>query len=102
MVLGKVVGNIWATRKEASLNGMKFLVVKPIDYSAEADLATFIAADNIGAGIGETVLVTKGSSARKVLGRDDIPVDAMIVGIVDSEEVELGLIKKSGDGCGFD
>lgn len=97
MVLGKVVGNIWSTRKEASLNGLKFLVIKPLDYTDEIDLPTFIAADTIGAGIGETVLVTRGSSARKVLERDDIPIDAMIIGIIDSVEVENGILKKSGD-----
>jgi len=90
MIMAKVIGNVWATRKDESLNGLKFLVVKPIDYCREIDAPTFIAADAIGAGIGETVLVTKGSSARKVLGTDMIPVDATIVGIIDIVEVEKG------------
>lgn len=90
MIMAKVIGNIWATRKDEALNGLKFLVVKPMDYDKEGDAPTFIAADVVGAGIGETVLVSKGSSARKILGRDDIPIDASIIGIIDMVEVEKG------------
>lgn len=93
MIMAKVIGNIWATRKDDTLNGLKFLVVKPMDYCKEGDAPTFIATDIIGAGIGETVLVTKGSSARKVLGKDNIPIDATIVGIIDMVEVEKGYLE---------
>lgn len=92
MIMAKVIGNVWATRKDESLNGLRFLVVKPMDYCREGDMPTFVAADLIGAGIGETVLVAKGSSARKILGRDDIPVDASIIGIIDMVEVEKGYL----------
>ncbi|WP_026894207.1 EutN/CcmL family microcompartment protein [Clostridiisalibacter paucivorans] len=88
MIVGKVVGNIWATRKDEALNGLKFLVVKPLDYSSGKDLPTVVAADTIGAGIGETVLIVNGSSARMALGRKDIPIDAIIVGIIDVVDVE--------------
>ncbi|WP_372995952.1 EutN/CcmL family microcompartment protein [Lutispora sp.] len=88
MIMGKVIGNIWATRKEETLNGLKFLVVKPLDYGKESNAPAFIAIDVVGAGVGETVIVTKGSSARKVMGKGDIPVDASIVGIIDMVEVE--------------
>lgn len=88
MEIGKVVGNVWATRKDENLNGLKFLVVKPIDYYSKHDSMTFVAADSIGAGIGETVLVVKGSSARVCFGKKYMPVDATIVGIVDNVEVE--------------
>lgn len=87
MIIGKVVGNVWATRKDDSLNGMKFLVVKPVDYLSSQDFPTFVAIDMIGAGIGETVLVVQGSSARKLLGKENIAVDASIVGIIDTVEV---------------
>lgn len=88
MIVGKVIGNVWATRKDEGLNGLKLLVVKPLDYSSEKDLPTLVATDTIGAGIGETVLVVKGSSARMALGRKDIPVDAIIVGIIDEVDVD--------------
>lgn len=88
MIIGKVVGNVWATRKEELLNGLKLLVVKPINYYTDADMCTFVAVDTIGAGIGETVLVVKGSSARKAVNKTDAPVDATIVGIVDQVEID--------------
>lgn len=78
-----VIGHIWATKKEPSLNGLKFMVVKD-----DADGERFVAADMVGAGIGEKVLVVNGSTARRAVGADDRPVDAAIVGIIDTLEVE--------------
>ena len=86
MRVAKVIGNIWATRKEARLSGLKLLVVKPLNVLDEnADLPPLVAADMIGAGEGETVLVVSGSSARSAVGNMDIPVDATVVGIVDAD-----------------
>ncbi|OAA94719.1 EutN/CcmL family microcompartment protein [Clostridium coskatii] len=90
MEIGKIVGNVWATKKDDDLNGLKFLIVKPIDCYSYYEGHTFIAVDSIGSGIGEIVLVVKGSSARVCLGKKYIPVDATIVGIVDNVEVEKG------------
>jgi ethanolamine utilization protein EutN len=89
MIIGKVIGNIWATRKEESLNGFKFLAVQSIDYFSKKAGETVIAVDNVGAGIGETVLVVTGSSARKAVGSIDIPIDATIVAIVDEKEMDI-------------
>lgn len=89
MIIGKIIGNIWATRKEESLNGFKFLVVQSIDYSTGKVGDTIIAVDSVGAGIGETVLVVTGSSARKAVGGADIPIDATIVGIIDEIEIDI-------------
>ena len=81
MIAAKVIDNIWATRKADSLIGLKFMLVEILGGS---DAGRFlIAADTIGAGIGERVLVCTGSSARKMLDRDDVPIDAVIVGIID-------------------
>lgn len=88
MIVGKVVGNIWATRKDVALNGLKLLVVKPMDYYSGIDQPELIAADSVGAGIGELVLVVMGSSARQSLNKDNCPLDAMIVGIIDEVEVD--------------
>lgn len=87
MIIGKVVGNVWATRKEDSLKGLKLLVVKPIDYYTDINVSTFVAADCVGAGVGETVLVVQGSSARKAINKMEISVDAAVVGIIDEIEV---------------
>jgi len=88
MIICEVIGNVWATRKEDSLNGLKLMVVKRIDITDTSidKNETFVAVDFIGAGIGERVLVVTGSSARKSLDREDIPVDATIVGIIDEVE----------------
>lgn len=91
MIIGEVVGNVWATRKDEGLNGLKLLIIKPVDYFKKDDHTSFVAADFIGAGIGETVLVATGSSARKVLNKDGSPIDATVVGIIDAVEVEKAL-----------
>lgn len=83
MLAGQVIDNIWATRKAESLVGLKLMMVKLLDGTDEG--RHVIAADTIGAGIGERVILCEGSSARKMLGRDTVPVDAVIVGIIDED-----------------
>lgn len=90
MQTARVVGNVWATRKEPSLNGLKLLIVEPYDPNTGEKSKAIVAADAVGAGIGELVIVVSGSTARKALKKDDIAVDATIVGIIDEVEVEEG------------
>lgn len=93
MLVGKVIGNIWSTRKEESLRGFKFLVVCPLDLLEGGKPGTpIVAVDSIGAGIGETVLIVSGSSARTALGRSDVPVDATVVGIIDDKEINTNVL----------
>lgn len=88
MIVGKVIGNVWATRKEDKLSGLKLLIIKPINYLDEnAKVTPFVAADTIGAGVGERVIVVTGSSARSAVGNMQIPVDATVVGIIDDEDL---------------
>ena len=82
MIAGKVVGSIVATRKNEKLIGNKFIIVEIID-SMSKEAKQLIAVDNIGAGIGEYVLVAQGSAARVGCDMKDAPVDAAIVGIID-------------------
>lgn len=82
MLAGKVVGSIVATRKNEKLIGNKFMIVE-ITESMRAKEQQLIAVDNIGAGIGEYVLVAQGSAARIGCNMKDAPVDAAIVGIID-------------------
>ena len=91
MFIGVVIGNVWATKKEEALNGMKLMVVQRIDPADSKRHESIVAADCVGAGIGEQVLVVTGSSARMALASPDIPMDAAIVGILD--EVEINLTK---------
>ena len=93
MKTGRVIGNIWATRKEEHLAGLKLLVVQPVCLLDESPIdAPIIAADIIGAGAGEKVIYVGGSSARSAAGGREIPVDATIVGIVDDQEIDESLI----------
>ena len=82
MLAGKVVGSIVATRKNDKLIGNKFMIVEIVG-SMRAKAQQLIAVDNIGAGIGEYVLVAEGSAARIGCDMKDAPVDAAIVGIID-------------------
>lgn len=88
MMICEVVGHVWATRKEESLNGNKLMVVKQTDeWGEELVGENFVAADVVGAGVGERVLVVNGSTARKALGGDHVPIDAAIVAIIDELEM---------------
>ena len=84
MLIGKVVGSVVSTRKNENLIGSKLMVVKPL---AELGNPTkkIVAVDNVGAGVGETVLVALGSAARIGCDMANCPIDAAIVGIVDNE-----------------
>lgn len=87
MIVGEVIGNLWATKKDEKLNGLKFLLVRILDYKGQLKDDLVSCADSVGAGIGDQVLIVNGSSARVNLRDKDIPVDATIVGIVDSLEL---------------
>ncbi len=82
MIIGKIVGSVISTRKNEKLVGNKFMIVEPID-GMTSGTNRIVAIDNIGAGIGETVLVAQGSAARIGCGLESAPVDAAIVGIID-------------------
>ena len=90
MFLAKVIGNVVATQKDPKFLGMKLLLVQPY-VSRDAGLvvsgSSIVAVDSVGAGEGECVLFTQGSSARLTPGTREAPVDAVIVGIVDTIEV---------------
>jgi ethanolamine utilization protein EutN len=82
MIVGKVVGSIVSTRKSDNLIGQKFMIVEPVQHM-KGSLNQLVAIDNIGAGVGEFVLVAQGSAARIGCGLDSAPIDAAIVGIID-------------------
>jgi ethanolamine utilization protein EutN len=94
MILATVEGSVVATKKNAKMTGIKFLVVRPlvIDSPSAKELrngqTTLVASDSLGAGEGDCVLVVQGSSARLAADDKDSPVDAVVIGIVDT--VDLG------------
>lgn len=87
MILGKVVGTVWATRKDEQLVGMKLQIVQHValDYSLKSSFV--VAVDSVGAGVGEIVLVAQGSSARQTALTHNKPIDAVITAIVDKLDV---------------
>lgn len=86
MTICTVIGHVWATKKEESLSGLKLMVVKEEHNKKEIT----VAADLVGAGIGEQVLVVSGSTARQACGGDGRTVDSAIVGIIDSVTIQKG------------
>lgn len=87
MLMGKVVGTVVSTRKDEEIVGLKFLIVRTIGLDLEETGATFVAADAVGAGVGEVVLFAQGSSARQTRLTHERPVDTTIMAIVDEFEV---------------
>ena len=87
MLLAKVVGTVVATRKEPSLDGLKLLLVRPVNDEGQETGAPLVAADAVGAGPEEMVLIASGSSARQTQATDKRPVDAVVMAIVDSWSV---------------
>ena len=88
MILAKVLGTVVATRKDERLVSSKLLLVRSVDPSGKLEGPYLVAIDTVDAGIGETVLVVSGSSARMAEGLKDRPVDAAIVGVVDTVDVK--------------
>ena len=88
MILGKVIGTVWATRKDEQLRGMKLQLVREIDADGSDKSKVVVAVDSVGAGVGEIVLFAQGSSARQTELTKNKPVDAVITAIVDTMDVD--------------
>ena len=87
MILGKVVGTVWATRKDEELVGMKFQIVKHVDLDYKLKDTFLVAVDTVQAGVGDIVLLCSGSSARQTALTKNKPVDAVIMAVVDKLDV---------------
>lgn len=84
MLLGTVVGQVWATKKEPTLQGLRLLVIQPFKTDGSASAETLIAVDPMGAGVGERVLVVFGRAARHTIGRGhDIGFQSAVAAILD-------------------
>lgn len=88
MILARIVGTVVSTRKDPRLEGKTLLIVKPISPDGQDESGYLIAVDAVGAGYRETVLVVSGSSARMASECKDRPVDAAIIGIVDTVKLD--------------
>lgn len=87
LVLGKVIGTVWSTRKDENLVGSKFLIVRHLNLDLTEKEAFNIAVDSVGAGVGEIVLMATGSSARQTTITKNKPIDAVIMAIVDKLDI---------------
>jgi ethanolamine utilization protein EutN len=100
MILARIAGTVVSTRKDPRLDGCKLLIVKPISPEGSDESGYFVAVDTVDAGFRETVLVVTGSAARLAADCKDRPVDAAIIGIVDSvnldsqRESELAAVRR--------
>ncbi len=90
MKLGKVVGTVVSTRKDEKLEGLRLYLVQDLSLDMKGKDAFVVAADAMGAGVGEVVLYASGSSARQTKATDSRPVDAVIMAIVDTVVVNGG------------
>jgi ethanolamine utilization protein EutN len=93
MILGRIVGTVVSTRKDARLEGKTLLIVKPISPEGADESGYIVAVDTVNSGFRETVLVVSGSSARNAAECKDRPIDAAIIGIVD--EVKLDALHEA-------
>ena len=89
MLLARIVGTVVATRKDERLVSSKLLIARPIDPAGKPEGSYLVAVDTVDAGVGETVLIVSGSSARMASGLKDCPVDAAVIGIVDDIDVKM-------------
>lgn len=87
MNLGKVIGTVVSTRKEPTLDGVRFLLVRSLDTDGKEGSSFVVAADAMGAGPGEVVLTAAGSSARQTALTNNKPVDSVVMAIVDTWEI---------------
>jgi ethanolamine utilization protein EutN len=95
MTLGRVVGTVVSTRKDERLEGFKLLIVKAVEPGGKEKPSYLVAVDTVDAGIGELVLVVTGSSARMSSGCQERPVDAAVIGIIDTVDLDAGASTKA-------
>ena len=87
MFIGRVVGSLWATRKAENTAGLKFLIIQPYNLNKAPNADTIVAADVLGAGEGEIVMVAYGRAARLAIGNEHASIEAAVTGIIDEYEV---------------
>jgi carbon dioxide concentrating mechanism protein CcmL len=97
MRVAKVRGTVVSTQKDPSLRGVKLLMLQFVDENGNLLPEYEVAADSVGAGVSEWVLVSLGSAARQVLGNEQRPLDAVVVAIIDTIHVEDRLIYSKKD-----
>lgn len=95
MFIGRVVGNVWATKKVENVKSLRFLMVHPVNIDKDPNTNVVVVADTLGAGIGELVLVSYGHAARRAITEspNELSIEAAVIGIVDEIEVDEALLR---------
>ena len=102
MILGRVIGEVWATRRDARLQRAKLLVIRPhAVYEPAFATRHLVATDDVDAGVGDDVIVCLGAPARASAGSNDMPVDAAVLGVVDRVEMPAGAMTAAGAAPGI-
>ena len=102
MILGRVIGQVWATRRDPRLQRAKLLVVRPhAIYQPAFATRHLVAIDDVDAGVGDDVIVCLGAPARASAGGNDMPVDAAVLGVVDRVELSPGAMTTPGAAPGI-
>jgi ethanolamine utilization protein EutN len=95
MLLANVIGNVWSTKKLDQVSALRLLFIQPLGKDLEPDGNVLVAADEVGAGFGEMVIVTQGAPAMQAFTKEKpIPIDAVVVGIVDNLEMSASAAGK--------
>lgn len=93
MLIGRVIGEVWATQKHASHEGQKILYVQPLNLDGSERGDPLLALDAMDAGVGDRVLVTtEGWSAMTTVGRQNAPISMAVIGVIDTVELEPGTV----------
>ena len=97
MFVGKVVGTLWATKKTTNIESLRFLIIHPVNLNKEPGTDIVVAADVLGAGIGEFVMVAFGKAARLAVGNDNCSIEAAVTGIIDRIDISAEASLQPGE-----
>ena len=102
MILGRVIGHVWAARRDARLQRAKLLVIRPhAIYEPAFATRHLVATDDVDAGVGDDVIVCLGAPARASAGGNDMPVDAAVLGVVDRIDLDAAALRAPGAAPGI-
>jgi len=97
MFVGKVVGHLWSTKKTVNTESLRFLVIHPYGLDDEPNTNIVVAADVLGAGIGELVMVAYGRAARLAVGNEDCSIEAAVIAIIDELEIDAAEVHNDSE-----
>jgi len=97
MFIGKVVGTLWSTKKTPNIESLRFLVIHPLNLNKAPNTDIVVAADVLGAGIGEYVMVAYGRAARLAVGDENCSIEAAVTGIIDRIDIDASAAIAPGD-----